>query len=232
MEKSVRLGLDYEEWAHKILYFPAACPDPEGTIAYLESMPDEWYENASEADDEGAARHDSFVAFPSQAEADVVSDVFVTFAEKYGEVLRDERGGNFKQEDVEYNAARYRLGGDAKNHVDQPTHEDIGLVNICIYLNDDYEGGELGFIFDEDRQHDNAEPDLERDLVYKPKRGDVLVFPGHFWHYALPTISGTKYLSLIKTFVEREGLKAEYDGFDSEEFQMKDYLNDENRDSA
>lgn len=232
MEKSVRLGLDYEELAHKILYFPAACPDPEGTIAYLESMPDEWYENASEADDEGAARHDSFVAFPSQAEADVVSDVFVTFAEKYGEVLRDERGGNFKQEDVEYNAARYRLGGDAKNHVDQPTHEDIGLVNICIYLNDDYEGGELGFIFDEDRQHDNAEPDLERDLVYKPKRGDVLVFPGHFWHYALPTISGTKYLSLIKTFVEREGLKAEYDGFDSEEFQMKDYLNDENRDSA
>ena len=229
MGKSVKLGLDYEEWAHKVLYFPKACPDPEASIAYLESMPDEWYENASEWNEllGGPARHDQHVAFPSQEEADVVSDVFATFAEKYGETLRDERAGNYKKEDVEYNAARYRLGGEAKNHVDQPTADDIGLINICIYLNEDYEGGELGFIFDEDRKHDNAEPDLEKDFLYKPESGDIVVFPGHFWHYALPTRAGTKYLVLIKTFVKREGEEFEYIGVE-----MTDYMNDDDRASA
>jgi len=225
MQKSVKLGLDYEELDHKILYFPGACPDPEASIAFVESMPDEWYENASEANEDGAARHDCYVAFPSQAEADVVSDVFVTFADKYGEVLKDEQSSNYMQSDVEYNAVRYRVGGEAKNHVDQPTAEDIGLVNICIYLNDDYEGGELGFIVDKDRQHDNAEPDLERDLIYKPKRGDMLIFPGHFWHYALPTTSGTKYLVLLKAFVERE------ENFEYTGVEMTDYLDDNDRDS-
>jgi hypothetical protein len=229
MEKSLNLGLEYEELAHKILYFPKACPDPQGVIEYLESMPEEWYENSSEWNEllGGPARHDCHVAFPSQEEADVVSDVFQTFCAKYGETLKDERAGRYQKEDIEYNAARYRLGGEAKNHVDQPTTEDIGLLNICIYLNDDYEGGELGFVLDEDRKHDNALPDLEKDLMYTPKSGDVLVFPGHFFHYALPTKKGTKYLVLIKTMVQREGIDAEYVGVDEDGVQMNDYMNDD-----
>lgn len=229
MEKSLNLGLEYEELAHKILYFPKACSDPQGVIDYLESMPEEWYENSSEWNEllGGPARHDCHVAFPSQEEADIVSDVFQTFCEKYGETLKDERAGRYQKEDLEYNAARYRLGGEAKNHVDQPTPEDIGLLNICIYLNEDYEGGELGFVLDEDRKHDNAFPDTERDLMYVPKTGDILVFPGHFWHYALPTKKGTKYLVLIKTMVQREGIDAEYVGVDEDGIQMNDYMNDD-----
>jgi len=215
------------------LFFPKACSDPKGVIEYLESRPEEWYENASEWNEllGGPARHDCHVAFPSQEEADIVTDVFVTFCEKYGETLKDGRT-SWEQKDVEYNAARYRLGGEAKNHVDQPTAEDIGLLNICIYLNDDYEGGELGFVLDEDRKHDNAAPDLEKDLMYTPEAGDIIIFPGHFWHYALPTKKGTKYLVLIKTMVEREGLDAEYTGVDEDgSVQMNDYMNDD-RDSA
>lgn len=221
MEKSLNLGLEYEELAHKILYFPKSCSDPQGVIDYLESMPEEWYENASEWNEllGGPARHDCHVAFPSQEEADIVSDVFQTFCVKYGETLKDERAGRYQKEDQEYNAARYRLGGEAKNHVDQPTAEDIGLLNICIYLNEDYEGGELGFVLDEDRKHDNAKPDLEKDLMYTPKSGDILVFPGHFWHYALPTKKGTKYLVLIKTMVKREGQDNEYTGVDMVSYQ-------------
>ena len=49
------------------------------------------------------------------------------------------------------------------------------------------------------------------------------MFPGHFWHYALKTTEGTKYLVLIKTFVEREGGDFEYTGVD-----MVDYQDDEN----
>ena len=223
MMKSANLGLEYEELAHKILYFPGACPDPQGSIDWMESK-DEWYENASEANEVlgGAARHDCFVDFPSQEEADVVSEVFSTFCDVYGEKLKGSRPLGYKQEDVEYNGARYRLWGEAKNHVDQPTADDIGLINICIYLNDDYKGGELGFVLDENRKKDNAPPDLEKDLVYTPKAGDILVFPGHFWHYALKTTEGTKYLVLIKTFVQRDE-EFEYTGMG-----MNDYQDDEN----
>ena len=224
MDKSVKLGLDYKELAHKILYFPKACSDPQGVIEYLESMPEEWYENASEWNEllGGPARHDCHVAFPSQEEADIVTDVFQTFAHRYGETLKELKDSGYDQKDVEYNAARYRLGGEAKNHVDQPTADDIGLINICIYLNDDYVGGELGFILDEDRKYDNAHPDPEKDLMYAPEAGDILVFPGHFWHYALPTKEGTKYLVLIKTFVQRDE-EFEYTGMG-----MNDYQDDEN----
>ena len=231
MYKSEKLGLEYEELAHKILYFPKASTDPAETISYLESRPEEWYENASEWNEllGGPARHDCHVEFPNQEEADIVTEVFKTFCDKYDETLKDERvrTRGYSRGDVEYNAARYRLGGEAKNHVDQPTPEDIGLLNICIYLNEDYEGGELGFVLDEDRKHDNAKPNLEKDLMYTPKSGDILVFPGHFWHYALPTKKGTKYLVLIKTMVEREGLDADLVGVDEDGVQMNDYMSDD-----
>ena len=57
-----------------------------------------------------------------------------------------------------------------------------------IYLNDDYEGGELSFkIF---------KTDSEYELIrYKPKAGDTVVFPSHrpYYHGVTKTTSGSKY---------------------------------------
>lgn len=208
--KSDKLGLEYEVLAEKILLFPNACPDPVASIAWMEAKDDSaWYENASEWNDllGGPARHDNFIDFPSQEEADVVTEVFRTFAKLYDEVLTDIPESGYKQSDEQYNGVRYRLGGDAKNHVDQPNDDDIGMLNICIYLNDDYVGGELGFVQEQERKVNNTTPDPTKDLMYYPKAGDMVVFPGHFWHYAMPTVSGTKYLTLVKTFVAREGME-------------------------
>lgn len=66
------------------------------------------------------------------------------------------------------------------------THSDSGFSYVCavssvMYLNDDYEGGELYF------------PHI--DLTYTPSEGDIVLFPSNwlFSHAALPVKSGIKY---------------------------------------
>ena len=61
-------------------------------------------------------------------------------------------------------------------------------VSAVIYINDDYEGGDLKF------------PRLD-NLVYKPKVGDIAVFPSNYIyeHASLPMESATKYCVVIMT---------------------------------
>jgi len=61
-------------------------------------------------------------------------------------------------------------------------------VSAVIYINDDYEGGELQF------------PRLD-NLVYTPKSGDIAVFPSNYIyeHASLPMKSGTKYCVVVMT---------------------------------
>ena len=61
-------------------------------------------------------------------------------------------------------------------------------VSAVIYLNDDYEGGDLHF------------PRLD-NLVYKPKAGDIAIFPSNYIyeHASLPMKSGTKYCVVVMT---------------------------------
>jgi Rps23 Pro-64 3,4-dihydroxylase Tpa1-like proline 4-hydroxylase len=68
-----------------------------------------------------------------------------------------------------------------KLHVDHgPEH--FRTVSAVLYLNDDYEGGELVF------------PRLD-NLVIKPKFGDIVVFPSNYpyVHESKNILSGTKY---------------------------------------
>ncbi len=50
------------------------------------------------------------------------------------------------------------------------------IITYTIYLNDDYEGGEIDFVDEENK----------KVFVYKPKKGDITVFPSGrpFWHGA------------------------------------------------
>ena len=66
------------------------------------------------------------------------------------------------------------------------THPDSGpaftcTLSSCLYLNDDYEGGELWF--------------EEFDIKVKPKRGDHFLFPSNYIyrHQAMPVTGGVKY---------------------------------------
>jgi Rps23 Pro-64 3,4-dihydroxylase Tpa1-like proline 4-hydroxylase len=61
------------------------------------------------------------------------------------------------------------------------------LFSICLYLNEDYEGGELEF------------PSTEIGKEYKFKMGDAIVFPSHwmFYHGVKPILSGNRYSIII-----------------------------------
>lgn len=68
------------------------------------------------------------------------------------------------------------------------------ILTITMYLNDDYEGGELTFLNEDDG-----------DVIhYRPKAGDITVFPSAvpYWHGVERVESGNRYL--IRTFLAKE----------------------------
>lgn len=67
-------------------------------------------------------------------------------------------------------------------------------VSAVIYINDDYVGGDLKF------------PRLD-NLVYKPKAGDIAIFPSNYVyeHASLPMQSGTKYCVVVMTDINELG---------------------------
>ncbi len=69
-------------------------------------------------------------------------------------------------------------------------------VSAVIYINDDYEGGEIQF------------PRLNNH-IHTPKVGDIAVFPSNYIyeHASLPMKSGTKYCVVIMTDINQLGHK-------------------------
>jgi len=82
--------------------------------------------------------------------------------------------------DQGYQVLRYANGGEYKRHMDDGP-KTPRRVSGLMYLNGDYEGGELEF------------PHL--NFTYKPYGGDLLLFPSGvpYMHAAKPVTSGTKY---------------------------------------
>lgn len=84
-----------------------------------------------------------------------------------------------------FNFVKYEgAGTHFKIHADHgPTY--VTTVSIVVYLNDDYEGGEIWF--------------PRFDLSIKPKAGDIVVFPSTYIyeHASQDMISGTKYSVVI-----------------------------------
>lgn len=88
-------------------------------------------------------------------------------------------------DDAGYAIIRYETGQFYKEHIDSSTSKDVGRarsLSILLYLNDDYEGGELYF--------------PRQDIKIKPEAGSMIVFPslGTHPHEALEVTKGTKYV--------------------------------------
>jgi len=85
-----------------------------------------------------------------------------------------------------FNFVKYEgEGKEFKIHADDgPAYK--AAVSAVIYLNDDYEGGEIAF------------PRMD-NLVIKPGLGDIAIFPSNYIyeHASLPIKSGTKYCVVI-----------------------------------
>lgn len=111
-----------------------------------------------------------------------VIDKYNLFERVLEEVKKAYNHENIKKKDLDYlNIARWDKGTKLALHVD-----DLGWVTdnhlpTLLYLNDDYEGGELGF--------------AKYNLVIKPKKGDLIMFPGnmHYAHEVFEVLSGVRY---------------------------------------
>lgn len=93
--------------------------------------------------------------------------------------------------DTNYQLLRYKPGQHFHEHVDHIVgHPSWGRrqLSFLLYLNDDYEGGELWF--------------PRQKLRLKPKAGDAVLFPSHYTHphASLDVSRGVKY-SVVTWFV-------------------------------
>lgn len=85
-----------------------------------------------------------------------------------------------------FNFVKYNPGKYFKIHADHGPYYSC-TISAVIYLNDDYEGGEIEFI--------------RHGLTFKPEAGDIIIFPSNFVyeHSSLEVFSGIKYSVVIMT---------------------------------
>lgn len=68
--------------------------------------------------------------------------------------------------------------------IDDLGHKDSNHLAGWVYLNDDYDGGDLSFV--------------HQGVSFKPKAGDLVLFPGnkHYWYHVAPA-NGSRYIMPI-----------------------------------
>ena len=88
--------------------------------------------------------------------------------------------------DSGYTLLRYNEGDFYKQHTDSAKAA-LRSISMSFILNDDYEGGEFAF--------------FDRELIFKLKKGSVIVFPSNFMypHEIMPVTKGTRY-SIVTWF--------------------------------
>jgi hypothetical protein len=79
---------------------------------------------------------------------------------------------------------------------------------VTMYLNDDYEGGDIDFRLFDGRETDlvvqdgeviskNSDGSNVQSIIYKPQAGDIIIFPSRvpFYHGVRRVSTGTKYFA-------------------------------------
>lgn len=114
-------------------------------------------------------------------------------ADHYTKILYPFAGQNIKNREYTIHLLRYGVGGFL------PAHQDHGVssrvLSSVMYLNDDYEGGEIEFV--------------NSNIKIKPPAGSVIFFPSNFLyvHEVHPIISGKRY-SLPHWFHNMKDMKS------------------------
>ena len=156
--------------------------DPEGSQYGHTKFLRGW---AIEAQEEGSDKEKSIwlietlrkgmeEAFLSYSEIFNIDEVSIRFGKKA-----------MREQSAQIGVSYYLPGDGMGPHIDWNEFNSDISYTIVVYLNDDYEGGELSFV----------EPELE-GLKIKPKSGSIVIFPSFmpYKHKSEPIPSGRKML--------------------------------------
>jgi Rps23 Pro-64 3,4-dihydroxylase Tpa1-like proline 4-hydroxylase len=111
-----------------------------------------------------------------------IIDKYNLFSRVLDEVKKAYDYQNIRKKDTDrLNMARWDAGSRLSLHVDDLGYVTDNHLPTLVYLNDDYEGGELSF--------------ATHDVTIKPKKGDLIMFPGnmHYAHEVKEVLSGVRY---------------------------------------
>lgn len=215
--------LNVEKLGDQIYYFTNLIDDPQffiDTLEYLESVSDEtkafiprkeW--NASSIKDfkYGDVQRIKFNNLDSLKEDEhvrskfVIDSVYQAMEKAFSHVKDDQGIEDAVNVYPDFCIHRYYEGAAMGAHFDQQEGNTSLKYSIVIYLNDDYEGGEVSFVvkeapipMDEKPREDlNDMQNKDRiDFYVKPKAGSALVFPAFapYYHTAHLVKSGKKYM--------------------------------------
>lgn len=191
-------------FADKIFYYEDAIPNASFIVDSLESTDSiitdqdaitKWTEWAASADDGDTYQGDDRYIFGYQKHTnpenlstsskeireiyDTISNSLFNCAEHYCNTL-----GLEYVEPSPIRISKYQKGAEMGPHIDWDGHPLAGpIMSAVLYLNSNYEGGELDF------------PEL--DVRIKPKAGSIVIFPSvaPYYHQSLIIESGFKYMS-------------------------------------
>jgi hypothetical protein len=188
-----------EKLDNNIIYYKNVLADPKAfvdKIEYLESFNDNTLQlskwktwKASDQDTEyGVSKDGMFSNMQYKNELDLqtstlvyniksISDLcFVNYA--YNTGVRQLKLPDY------FSIRKYNSLADMGKHVDaeDPTDKSHPVVSGVLYLNDQYEGGEIYF--------------PEQNIKIKPEAGSLVMFPSYrpYFHHPLPVTSGNKYM--------------------------------------
>ena len=153
------------------------------------------------------------------------SEKFISLSK---ELFSDERDVYF------YGVSITRLSKDIQIRIHADVHNyftDL-LYSGVIYLNDDYEGGEITFLDEYTDREDDFKFDHSKSamvhfpiyddslggLSYKPKAGDIVIFPSDKLHGGKVVTEGTRDAIVFWSTLAKE---YEFEGFDSDRIVAK-----------
>lgn len=169
---------NFEILADRVILFKNAL-FPESLNLINQAEQESWTPNTNVSyGDNSIRRYETKLISSDQTIIEKLSNVFSKYAE-----LTDRKDPGIGGE-IDFHISKYSIGGMVPPHTDEAYTEDNGEHTFIIYLNGDYEGGEVGF--------------SDYPVEVKPGAGDILAFPCFYSHYSNAVISGQKYMCISR----------------------------------
>jgi hypothetical protein len=212
-----------EKFGDQIYYFTNIIDNPQNfvdTLEYLESVSDdtkvfmpriEWNASMGKELRYGDVQRIKFDRLNTLPEEELKKSKFIidtvhsAMEQAFNYVKDDQNIKDNVNIYPDFCIHRYYEGAAMGAHYDQQEGNFTLKYSIVIYLNDDYEGGEISFVIknapldmeDKPREDLNDSANKDRiDFYVKPKAGSALVFPAFepYHHTAHLVKSGKKYM--------------------------------------